>query len=40
MKILLLRKLFVLQESAEVLVYDYTLTAVKYVYCQTLSGEN
>lgn len=40
MKILLLRKFYVLQENAEVLVYDYTLTAVKYVQHKTLSGEN
>lgn len=36
MRILLLRKFFVLKENAEVLIYDYTLTAVKYVQYKTV----
>lgn len=39
MKILLLRKLFVLQENAEILVHDYTWTAVKCIQYMTLSGD-
>lgn len=34
------KKMYVLQEKAETLVYGYTLATVKYVQYKTLSGQN